>query len=112
MLSGGKRARSPAPGLIHQAVQTFVKEAFSPLGDDLTRYIQALGDLLILNACSSQENNLGANNFAIRGRVLPGSFNKNPLFVHGKRNDEGAYARHFAFLLLEDDLSHIYSAFK
>jgi hypothetical protein len=101
MLSGGKRARSPAPGLIHQAVQTFVKEAFSPLGDDLTRYIQALGDLLILNACSSQENNLGANNFAIRGRVLSGSFNKNPLFVHGKRDDEGAYARHFAFLLLE-----------
>jgi hypothetical protein len=101
MLSGGKRARSPAPGLILKAVQAFMKETFSPLRDDLARRIQSFCDLLVLHAASGHENDLGANNLAIRGCVLSGSFNKNPFLIHGKCDNEGAYARHFAFLLLE-----------
>ena len=101
MLSGGKRARSPAPGLVLKAVQAFMKETSSPLRDDLARRIQSFCDLLVLHAGSSQENDLGANNFTIRGCVLSGSFNKNTFLIHGKRDNEGAHARHFAFLLLE-----------
>ncbi len=101
MLSGEKRARSPAPGLIVKAVQAFMKEAFSPLRDNLARAVQPLCDLLVLHAGSGQQNDLGAKNFAIRGCVLSGSFNKNPFLIPGKRDNEGAYARHFAFLLLE-----------
>jgi len=78
-----------------------MKETFSPLCDDLARRIQPFCDLLVLHAGSGQENDLGANNFAIRRRVLSGSFNKDLFLVHGKRDSEGAYARHFAFLLLE-----------
>jgi hypothetical protein len=78
-----------------------MKEPFSPLRDELARGIQPCCDLLVLHAGSGQENDLGANNFAIRGCILSGSFNKNPFLIHGKRDNEWANARHFAFLLLE-----------
>src|SRR5208283_5487112 len=82
----------------------FVIEPFPPLRDDLARHVKELRDLLVFHAGSCQENDFGANHLAIRGCVLPGSFNENLLLGARKRDNEGTTARHFAFLLLEATL--------
>ena len=74
-------------------------ETFPPLGDDPPWNVKELGDVLVIEARSSQEDDLGSNHLVMGHSVFRGVLNESLLLCTGKRDYEGALARHFAFLL-------------
>ena len=69
-------------------------EAFSPLGDDPPRNVEDLGDVLVIVARCSQEDDLGTNHFIMGNGVFVGILKENLLLCIGKRDYEGALTRH------------------
>jgi len=57
--------------------------------------------VLVIEVRSSQQDDLGSNHFVIRYGVFRYVLNERLLLCTGKRDYEGAFARHFAFLLYE-----------
>jgi hypothetical protein len=98
--------------LVIQAIHPFTVESFPPLDDDLARNVKPLCDVLIFHAGSCKEDDLGTNHLAIRGCVLPGSFNENLLLGARKRDNERACTRHFAVLLYGGHISLSHYAVK
>jgi hypothetical protein len=78
--------------LVFQTIQAFVVEASPPLGDDPAWHVQEFGDLLVIQAPGSHEDNLGPNHLVIGRGVFPGVFNENLLLCTRKRDYEGAVA--------------------
>ncbi len=68
---GGKSTRSPASWMILETGQAFFKEVFALLADDLSRHLEALTDLFVFHAFSSEQDGLGVNNFKTWWRILP-----------------------------------------
>jgi len=93
-ISGGKSAGSAAPWPFLKPGQAFLKEAFSPLGDDLPWQVEALSDLLVGEALCGKEDDLGAHDFAIRRRISSsGALQLFSLFLF-KENDIWAFSWH------------------
>jgi len=55
---GGNRVPSGSIQVVESG-QTLLEKALAPLGDDLKRMVDAAGDLLILQALGSHEDDLG-----------------------------------------------------
>jgi len=66
MTLGGKAGWAPAARLLVEAREAVLKEAMTPLADDLPWRIQARADLVITEAGGSQEHDLGADDITIR----------------------------------------------
>jgi hypothetical protein len=60
--SGGKTRGPSSPRQIGQAGQALVEEAFAPFGDDLSRRVQACGDLVVAQAFGRVEHDPGPHN--------------------------------------------------
>lgn len=58
---GGKAGRTPAPRALFETSQAFLKEAFSPLADDLSRRIESLGDFIVRQPLGGIENDSGSH---------------------------------------------------
>jgi hypothetical protein len=65
-ICGGKTRGAATPRAITEAAHSFQKEAFAPLTDDLTVQVQALADLIIVEALRGEEHDLGADDIAVR----------------------------------------------
>src|SRR5207302_8312587 len=77
-----------------QARQALVEEPFSPFADDLTLQTEARRDEVVPQAAGGQEDNLRANDVAIRRRILPRPLFEGRSFFATKRNGERASSRH------------------
>jgi hypothetical protein len=66
MTLGGKAGWSPAARLLLEAREALVKEAVAPLADNLPRRIQALRDDIVGEALGGQQDQLRADDVAIR----------------------------------------------
>jgi hypothetical protein len=49
-----------------------MEETLAPLAYDLPRHIESLSDLIIVKALSSEQDDLGADDIAMRCRILAG----------------------------------------
>jgi hypothetical protein len=78
--------------LVFQTVQASVVEASPPFGDDSPRHVQELGDLLVIQARRSHEDDFGAHHFVVGRGVFPGVFNEDLLLYTRKRDYEGTVA--------------------
>ena len=63
---GGKAGWTPAARFLVEAREAVAVEALAPLADDLARRVQARPDLVVAEAGRGQEDDLGANDVAIR----------------------------------------------
>jgi len=70
--SGGENPRPSLPGAFLEPGQAFFEEALPPLGDDLASRVEAQGDLVVVDALSREEHDLGPDNVSIRQRIPPG----------------------------------------
>jgi len=66
MTLGEKAGWSPAARLLIEAREALVKEAVAPLADNLPRRIQALRDDIVGEALGGQQDQLRADDVAIR----------------------------------------------
>jgi hypothetical protein len=63
---GGKPGWTPVPRSFLEAREPLLKEPLAPFADDLPRRVQALGNLIVIEALSCIKHDLGANNISIR----------------------------------------------
>jgi len=49
-----------------------MEEAFAPLAHDLPGHIESLSDLIVVEALSREQDDLGADDIAMRCRILAG----------------------------------------
>src|SRR2546423_2548294 len=64
--SGGKNWAPVCARALRESGQTFLEEAFPPLGDDLEGQVEPAGDLLVLQSLCGHEDDLGPDDVAIR----------------------------------------------
>src|SRR2546426_9829605 len=91
---GGKAGCAPAAWLFVQAGQALVEEPLPPFADDLALETEARGDDVVAQAVGGQEDNLRANNVAIRRRILGRPLLKGCSFLATEHNGERASSRH------------------
>jgi hypothetical protein len=62
---GGKAGRAPATRPLFEAGKTLFEKPFPPFADDLTRRVEASGDLVVAEAGFGVENDLGPDDIPI-----------------------------------------------
>src|SRR5437867_4229451 len=85
-VSGGKERGPSAAREFLEAGEALLKEALPPFADDLSRCIESLGDLIVGEAGSGIEDDLGPDNVSIRRRISSG-LGFQPHFVFGGEGD-------------------------
>jgi len=63
---GGKPGWTPVPGSFLKASKPLLEEPLAPFADDLARRVQALGNLIVIEALRRIEHDLGTNYISIR----------------------------------------------
>jgi hypothetical protein len=91
---GGKAGWTPASRRFLEAGQTVLKEALSPLADDLTREVETRGDDIVSEAGRSQENDFRADDVSIRRRIFARHRFQRCAFVVTERDEKRAPSRH------------------
>jgi hypothetical protein len=91
---GGKAGCAPASWLFVQAGEALVEEPFPPFADDLALEAEARGDDVVTQAVGRHEDNLRADDIAVRRRIFGRPLLKSCSFVALERNGEGTLPRH------------------
>jgi hypothetical protein len=71
-VSGGKERGSSAAREFLEAREALFKETLPPFANDLSRGIESVGDLIVGEAGSGIEDDLGPDNISIRRRISAG----------------------------------------
>jgi hypothetical protein len=64
--SGGKDRRTTPPGAVLETGEAFGEEALAPLAHDLPGKVEALADLLVLQALGGEEDHLRSHHEIVR----------------------------------------------
>src|SRR6266516_1126500 len=92
--SGGKDAWPSSPGSLLEAAEPLGEEAFAPLGDDLAAGVQTGPDLVVVEARSRHEHDLGPYDIPIRQRVPAGLGFQHLAFLVAQLDDVWAFPGH------------------
>src|SRR6266700_3017706 len=91
---GGKDAWPSSPGSLLEAAEPLGEEAFAPLGDDLAAGVQTGPDLVVVEARSRHEHDLGPYDIPIRQRVPAGLGFQHLAFLVAQLDDVWAFPGH------------------
>jgi len=91
---GGKAGCAPASWLLIQPCHPLVEEPLAPFTDDLALQAEASGDDVVAETVGSQEDNLRANDVAIRRRISGRLLLEGRAFFASEPNDKRAVSRH------------------
>ena len=85
----GEAGRLPASRLFLKAGHAFFEEALAPLADDLPRRIQPGGDDIVAETLGSEQDDLRADNVAIRVTYICGPCFQSRSLVRGEHDEYG-----------------------
>ena len=91
---GGKAGSVPATWLFVQAGQPVIKESLPPFAHDLAGHMETRGDHIVAQPGGSHEDDLCANDVAIRRRILTRPCLQGRPLLASDRDAKGALPRH------------------
>jgi len=92
--SGGKDPGAARARALFEPWRAFVEEALAPQAHDIAPHRERGGDLVIGTTFGGEENHLGAENLAIRQRILTRTVFQHRTFLLGETDREWAVSWH------------------
>jgi len=93
-IPGGKDTWSALPWEYFKAGHSLLEEALAPFADDLSRCIEALGDLIVAQSARGIQHDLRSDHVAIRCRISASGRLEHGLILGPESNVERALSRH------------------